>query len=792
MGDKKTRVCLVGALPVGDKPELPVVSGAADYVSACTALRDGVAEIWIRDRAVFAWLGHYAGLAGVECEFVELTPKAVLAERWSVDVPAWLDDDTVLRCDLLSWSIEGLPHGSFEDVILGTVFSPEACVQELGAGEAGKVVEAVANPKPGTSAACRALAGRCLAARCERWVQSGEPWVEGFCQGLLSNAAGLWRDLTLWALLGRYPPVVLEFAVPLDRAALLRQVPLDGLAALSLEGGGKNQAVDQMETFFKEMSGQVTCVDDFRKVAQCLCGRVREEFVLVQGLLRDRQVPLEATDLAKLRELYARCPGVSSVALHGLGRFVKPAQPALPVAVEEMGVSDWMAWGLEAYMPYRWWQFQAGSPDDGVEAQVQAFSDWYIREYEGIHKEATYSLAHALTTRGEEIRASKLCVLLVVDCLPAPLWELLSEALIGAGLHQRSLEYRFAPLPSETETSKPRLLSGELDCDVKPYATILKARAEHEWDGRSVLYAASIKELLSLELTDDPCVVCLNWLECDDLLHRDVEDQGGVYEEEAGRLFARLADAVQSLVEGWVHDPKEFRLFAMTDHGATRVLPAEYRTFDSEVVSKVFPIEKHRFGLVENSAAKAIPESLWALGYRFPDPFRASDVTYFIPRGHATVSAHRAKGYVHGGATPEEVIVPFGEFALVKAAWKRPGTRFVDTRMDAAKTKLVFYVQRVVEVTVEVQNQNAQALAITNVEVVAPNAEIKDLKLCTVPADGRERMVVSCYFEKSAEAEAELVVRVGYSIGGERDSLILRAPAEFRSMTQGGVKLKDL
>jgi hypothetical protein len=792
MAEAKTRVCLVGCLPAEDKAELPVVSGAADYVSACAALRDGVAEIWVRDRAVYAWLGHFAGIAGLDCVFVELTPKAVLAERWLVEAPAWLDDDTVLECDLLSWSTEGLTGGCFEDVILSRVFSSDVCTQELSAVEAAQVVEAVANPKPGVSAPCRALAARCLEVRCESWVSGGNGWAEGFCEGLRTNAAGLWRDLTLWALLGRYPPVLLEFAVALDRAALLRQMPLEGLAVMSLEPGGKCQAVAQIETFFKETAGQVTCLDDFRKIAQCLSGRIREEFVLVQRLMRDRQIPLEAMDIARLRELYGPCPGVSSVALHGLSKFVRPIKPELPLPADEMGVSEWQAWVLDAYMPYRWWQLQAGSLDEGVEGQVQTFCDWYVREYEGVHKEAGQSLVHALTARAEEIRASKLCVLLVVDCLPVPFWDLLSEALIGGGLHQRGVEYRFAPLPSETEMSKPLLLSGELDCGTTSYGAILQKRSQHEWDGRPVLYAGSIKELLSLERTDDSCVICLNWLECDDLLHRDVEDQGGVYEEEAGRLFARLADAVQNLVENWVRDPKEFRLFVVTDHGATRVLADEYRTFDSEVVAKVFPVEKHRFGLVESSAAKNIPDSLWALGYRFSDPFRATDVTYFIPRGHATVSARRAKGFVHGGATPEEVIVPFGEFALEKVAWKRPRVRFVDPRTDAAKTTLVFYVKRVVEVCVEIQNQNPQPLAITKVEVVAPNAEIKDLKISTVSANGRERMTVGCYFEKAAEAADALVLRVGCSIAGERDSVILRAPAEFRSMTQGGLKLKDL
>ena len=113
---------------------------------------------------------------------------------------------------------------------------------------------------------------------------------------------------------------------------------------------------------------------------------------------------------------------------------------------------------------------------------------------------------------------------------------------------------------------------------------------------------------------------------------------------------------------------------------------------DSTVVSKLFPDEKHRFAVVNENQAENIPDNLWALGYRFKQPFVSDNRVFFLPSGHNTVrQAVRAKGYLHGGVTPEEVIVPTAIYKAIKVSWKRPAARFLNLDLIKESGRAKFF-----------------------------------------------------------------------------------------------------
>ena len=205
----------------------------------------------------------------------------------------------------------------------------------------------------------------------------------------------------------------------------------------------------------------------------------------------------------------------------------------------------------------------------------------------------------------------------------------------------------------------------------------------------------------------EAAIVLLNFLDGDELLHSDVQSKNTSYEEELHRLFARMAESVTRLSKEWAGPREHFSVYVVTDHGACRILEEEKRSFDSTVVNKLFPDEKHRFAAVDEQQVDDIPDNLWALGHRFKQPFVADDKIFFLPKGHNTVrQSGRAKGYLHGGGTPEEVIVPTAIYKLVKAAWKPPAARFLNLDLVRDTGRAKFYIQRVVTLEVEIQNPN--------------------------------------------------------------------------------------
>ena len=53
-------------------------------------------------------------------------------------------------------------------------------------------------------------------------------------------------------------------------------------------------------------------------------------------------------------------------------------------------------------------------------------------------------------------------------------------------------------------------------------------------------------------------------------------------------------------------------------------------------------------------------------------------------------------------------------------------------------------------------------------------------------------MIITCYFDKKASEENELIIQVNYEIAGEEYSVSLGVSTEFKSASTVGFSLKDL
>lgn len=772
-----------------------VVSSDADYVKACLQLSEGATlSIWVRQKAHYTWLKSFAERGGLEVDFVELSPRTMLAERWRLSLPEWVDDETVTEQRLIEIDF-GVSHPErFADAMLA-VFAGKVFLAE-NAETAGipQVIAAVTADETAQHFGAYPVLKRCLQEKCKAWAErSADAWVKDLCFRLTTDADSVWREMTLWAILAKYPGELLEYVLPAERVVVIRKVPVREVGTVSPHRVAAEQAGDQIEMFFTDMTSQVKTTADITKVVGCVSGLLVREFQLVERLLES--VPCEpcATDLQRVREVFRGCPGVSAARLAALDRFVRPPLPSPADGRTQWSSDQWIRWSVGEYFPFRQWQVLNRKHDAATEATVQAFSDWYVREYAAIHQDPDKSLIHALTAHQNDILREQLSIVLVVDCLPATYVRLLQDGMQKAGFSQHALEYRFAPLPSHTSVSKPRLLSGQWELSGKGYPAIVAERAANEWNGKKAVYVQDLKALSELPCPVEPVVLVLNFLPSDETLHSDVEARNSSYEEELHRLFARLADSVQEFVGRWGGPMDQCGIYVVTDHGAARILDEERQTFDSKVVGRLFADEKHRFAAVPDTEAAGVPDNLWKLGYRFKQPYGLEPVSYFIPRGHNTVRmGGGVAGYVHGGATPEEVIVPALVYRPVKATRVLPAVRFSGLKQDSGTGKAIFYVQRLVTFAIVVRNPNREALAIQRIEVLTPDAEVKAFTPACI-GEGEERNIpVSCLFNGSARGKEELVLRIAYEIAGDERAIELKTAAEFKSALTTGLNLKDL
>ena len=310
---------------------------------------------------------------------------------------------------------------------------------------------------------------------------------------------------------------------------------------------------------------------------------------------------------------------------------------------------------------------------------------------------------------------------------------------------------------------------------------------------KTPIYVTDLKGLSGIGAHKEETVVLVNLLSIDDLLHTDVESAATTYEVELYRLFMRIAEVSFGFFERCGVKGEDFGLYVITDHGSTMILDEEMSALESKVVQKLFPDERQRYGSIPAEEVNSIPENLWALGFKFSKPFAEDPVFYFVPSGHNTVKTGRNwSRYVHGGATPEEVIVPMAVFRPVQVSYKKPLARFVDLDGRPVGRKLQLFVKRLTLIGIEVQNINPDRLAITRIDVLSPSADVRSATLVEVPPFGKAVVSIYCYFEQAALTADQLVIQLTYRIGSEIQRVTTEMGTEFKSVAASGINLRDL
>lgn len=795
----RAEISLVGDLVQVVPDDVLVVNSDFDYVQVCKQLSVEVEslpllKIWVKSRNHYVWLQEFTAQIDCPSKFVEKTARTVLADNWNVTLPDWLSDGDVIEQDLLEIPVDNSNHSNFMDRILDHFLGRVLSDDVLNTGNIPAIVLSLVSEEANSAFAEYPILKRCLEAKTEEWKHSSPgTWVSGVCDQLIQEPSLVWKWLSAWALLNRYPEKLWEYVLTPKRILLLKGIPGDALGELPLEADAREQAEEQIQFFFEEIRQKIDSSESFIALLERTSGRLNTEFKYLSGILANQQFDVTEKEVNATQERFKSCPGVSPGMLAEMRLSIKPGRPRALSPSDDLSAQTWIEWITNEYLPYRSWQIQSNHYDNEVENTVTGFSDWYIEQYTSIHKDDSLSLVHSLNDLGSSLDDNELVVVLVIDCLPLWFMKLLDDALKNVGLNRNVQEYRFAPLPTTTEYSKPLLLSGIWSGYEKDYSKILESRSKSSWSNRKSIYLANLKALAEMELPAEPAVAFLNFMEFDELLHSDVLEKNSTYEIEFHRIAVRLSETLRRIAEALAAMKKGLQVHVVTDHGACRILEEEKKSFDAAVVASLFPDEKHRYAVVKEDDADSIPDHLWSIGYRFKRPFVSEKILFFLPRGHNTVK-HPKKGsyFVHGGVTPEEVLVPAAVYRTEKAEWKSPGVRFLNLDINKETGLAQFFVQRLVPLELEIQNPNNIGIKIKQFGVLSPATDLKDFETPEIDPEKTGVAHVDCYFEKSALEENSLVIEVSYEISGETRVVTEEIESEFKSALRTGVNLRDL
>jgi hypothetical protein len=802
--EKVFEVTYVGNLPLTSPEASMLVETDADYVRICYAVgREGIVldaqEFWVRQRTHYVWLKDFFAQLGLSPRFSEKTARDVLTERLHVRVPNWLSDEAIVDQKLLDIipDEEFTEICSLEDRLLVLFFGEVFYRRGFEPKQLPEIVAALSAPEAGEAFEGYPILQKALAEKCVQWAKrSSKELIRRVCEVLPESSDRVWQWTTAAAYLNGYPARLIEYVLPPEDVHVAQLIPQEIALAAPDHNKTKEQVLTQIRAFFADVQTQIKTKDGFHKILGFTSGELKEEFDFIIDLFSKGIYSPDEEDVSAVHTHFESSPAVSPRLLESLRYYTRMESPVADKDPASWSTDQWIKWTVDSYLPYRSYQLFHRSYDEQLEKMIARFSDWYISEYVQLQSDPEKSLIHALSRispAGTGTSSPRLDVVVMIDCLPVNFFSLAESALRSIGLYRRDLSYRVAALPTTTEYNKAAIFAGCHDVEAKDYRTLLERKSREDWNGRRVLYAGTLKALSEIQCAKESTIVVVNFTQGDEVLHSDVESINSSYEEELWRYFILLAEALGTALRTWPADKSEVTVHLLTDHGATRVLDEEKMTFDSQAVQKLFADEKFRNAKVTKEKVNSIPENLWNIGYKFSSPFVEEDVVHFLPRGHNTVKkTSNRTGYMHGGVSPEEVIVPTAIYKLGKVQWKQPAVRFPELKLSGAEGKAKFYIKRVVPIAVELQNLNDTSLEVKRIEVLSPEADVKHVETAEAPPNGSATVKVHCYFNESALDAGEVQLSIHYEIAGETRELQVELKCEFKSAMSGGLNLRDL
>jgi hypothetical protein len=417
----------------------------------------------------------------------------------------------------------------------------------------------------------------------------------------------------------------------------------------------------------------------------------------------------------------ALAPFLTQAEQDKLNSTLHPETPGkLPVAADEV-----LVWFESSYLPYRQWQRLYGTAEDAalVEDRARQFADWYFERYPlGLLGGELQKYLSFRQTLEHDQNSTTTTLVIVLDGLHAQDAVHLRGLLESAARRLSFLEQRwvFAPLPTVTVFAKDALLKGLDPRGAAAYGSLSSGVLPESKDPAPRLAEAKRGEWYIWRV-----------MEPDETYHGyNNYDSLPIQVESALR---KVAENIADIVER-VPEEIALRIIVTTDHG--RLLSTASR--EIEVPERMqshgraaWGVRQHEF---DESGVAIEGDVAFLDGGRFGLPDDVGEMAVVIgPQMFKTNDKKKgSEAFPHGGAFPEEVIVPWmvlerdWELPLLtasingKAAAGKPGeaslsiTNPADVNLKIAEVTLQVLsgAARTVEVAAGIKPRSKRTLAI--------------------------------------------------------------------------------
>lgn len=765
------------------------IAKIADYVPAYRDIAQALQEDELltvtieRDaRVCEAWLRRMAEQRGKnQFEFVEVTPRSRLAERWGVDIPAWVTDRAILWAGLLDEAVSVQAGDSFGDIVLRHFYSPHMTYDRLPMLH---VVDLLADldESSGDERDPRLLR-RVYRRRLEDWAQAASREGERYLIRLLRDDPDELRMLLgHLKVLRDYPAEVAERAIG-DRAMELLPLDLD-LADLDLDDEDIEAARDQIAVYLNRMEQREASVELVETLLGQVSGELELEFRTLYEMITEGDMDVDRSLIERVQERFAPIRNQLIDSMADLQRHVPPKRPSPPDPEGGWDASDWLRWAVADYLPYRFWLEETETRDEEIESFAASYADWLYGCYQELMPSFPHMVYRALHNdeQREHLMGDNPVLFIAIDNFNYKFLDHLERLFEDAGFYSSGATPYLSMLPTCTEVSKKCLFTGS----PTPFeATGYEASVLDAWrdrpKGRRLRYLPYLGTLREVKKREHD-VYFLNHTPIDNTLHQSQVELGVPHAKNVRRHLEDLVEAVEDFARR-IDAEHELVVIICSDHGSTRIPAEAPNIIDQPFYTERLTDPHHRYIALSDEEMEKLPDNVDFECYRLRKGLLDLNENYLIARGYGRFKKTDETAYVHGGLMPEETIVPLCTFQPVVEAPKQLTVRLLEDEFRyGAKATL----------QLELVNVNPYPCLNLRVELLDENVDYEPVELRSLPGRHDVQMDVPVRIWRREEDVTDLRLRVSYQLLGERRRQLEVVPIIMRSMMESGFDLEDL
>jgi len=754
-----------------DQKATVVVEKVTDYPLAYQILIDSIhakkaCSLHIRNQSIVAWFTRCAQAYGENYVIVrKYTPRDALYEKWKIVIPETVTDQEILQSGLLNAQITLREGQDFWDAILAYFYDDSFAYKTFPLGNLSTLLNNFQHSIQWKKSQQCSLAIKAKRDKIAQWERSANSEAEkAIIQYLEKDPATLRKDLIHYKVLQHYPPHLGMNALK-DRWDLLQKIHMD-LRDLEYIPEDIQEVLAKITYYLNDRQTHIANTKDIEDLLTEMSGHLYEEFDCIEILAEQHPKYLTLDLLQKIRKRFRPIKNTIEQRLVKLHGMLEPAFP--PEPNESWHITEWLEWITNSYMPYYSWLDVHTKRDQKIEEYASLFADWFYNQFIAIKNGMPeYFAFNALYQERERMIAGNVITLvLIVDNFNFAYFDELKRQFERQDFALEDVKPLLSLIPTATEVSKAALIAGQGDqADIVKGGLSYTNLTEKTWNailqGKKAKYLQNIGELQRVRILEHD-VYFLNYLPIDEQFHKDNRDTGRSHSDIVYEYLAALAKAIAVFAKRFQIEQR-LNVYVISDHGSTRIPQETVNVIDKKLFKRFGQKNHHRFMPLSDDTFTNLPGIARMQCYLVDrQTFKTKD-NYLIARGYYRFIDTQENFYVHGGLTPEEVVIPFAHFTRRHIIPKNP-------TIDLLSREFRYAVPS--KVVVELGNPNGFPLEAVNIRLVDADAE--EIFIATIGPRAVVKAAFTTRFRKatSTTKTRSLTLRVHYEYQGHNFTVL--------------------